>query len=455
MSITALKALAQLIISNVETIESTCQSKGTEFPSLDDLFEPSVLDAHPAILGASRQIVAAAAQIIATVRPPMELLSEHATGMYSTAALAFINSNDVVDVIQLNGTRGMHSKEIGQKIGVDGSKVDRVLRYLATRHIFREVRPNVFVNNKVSSLLLKSKPWDELVADPSSKYAGALGASAIGHTTEEGFMGAPYIPQFLKNPGQYQSPFNMSIKDTTNIFAWYEQAENLWRGRRFVVGMRGAGERFPPEIFTSAIDWKGLPQGSTVVDVGANVGTVTLPLAKAFPHLHFILQDLDHAISDAKVFWQDRFPEALSERRVEFQVHDFFTPMPVKADVYFLRLILHDWPQEEGIKILKHIRAAAKPTSILIIFEMIVLHACPETSKFAAQSPVPPAPPPLLANYGLGFGGFVTMADMQMLNLLGGRERTIEEFEELGRESGWKLETVKPGPISAFIYTPE
>jgi len=31
----------------------------------------------------------------------------------------------------------------------------RVLRYLATRHMFREVTPDVFTNNRVSSTLIK------------------------------------------------------------------------------------------------------------------------------------------------------------------------------------------------------------------------------------------------------------------------------------------------------------
>jgi len=127
--------------------------------------------------------------------------------------------------------------------------------------------------------------------------------------------------------------------------------------------------------------------------------------------------------------------------------------MPVEAEVYFLRLVIREWPQAECVKILRHIREAAKPTSKLIIFEMIIPHACSETSTFLSH--ISPAPPPLLANYGQGAGGIVTLVDMQTMNMHGGKERTIEEFEELGRESGWKLEAVKPAPLSVLIYVPE
>ena len=48
--------------------------------------------------------------------------------------------------------------------------------------------------------------------------------------------------------------------------------------------------------------------------------------------------------------------------------HDFFKPQPVKnADAYFFRLIFHDWPDQECIKILRnHVPAMKKGASILV-----------------------------------------------------------------------------------------
>lgn len=39
------------------------------------------------------------------------------------------------------------------------------------------------------------------------------------------------------------------------------------------------------------VDWKSFPQNSLVVDVGGGVGGTCLPLAKAYPHLNFVIQD--------------------------------------------------------------------------------------------------------------------------------------------------------------------
>lgn len=90
-------------------------------------------------------------------------------------------------------------------------------------------------------------------------------------------------------------------------------------------------------------------------------------------------------------------------------VHSFFDPMPVQADVYFMRAIIHDWPEAECRKILGHLNAAAKSTSKLVLFEMMALHACPD--ELAGSNNVPY---PLLANLGIAGAGFVTMIDMHV-----------------------------------------
>ena len=68
--------------------------------------------------------------------------------------------------------------------------------------------------------------------------------------------------------------------------------------------------------------------------------------------------------------------------RVEFMKHDFFTPQTVTADVYFFRHILHDWPDDECIKILRQLLPALKDGSRVLVSEGVL----PEMSEGRAVS---------------------------------------------------------------------
>jgi O-methyltransferase domain len=87
--------------------------------------------------------------------------------------------------------------------------------------------------------------------------------------------------------------------------------------------------------------------------------------------------------------------------------HDFFLPQPIKAAaVYGLRFIIHDWESSKAIQILKNIRAAASPSSKLIIWDLLVPNACRSIHPKTGASVLPP---------GLDW---VTSVDMQVCTLI-------------------------------------
>lgn len=243
-----------------------------------------------------------------------------------------------------------------------------------------------------------------------------------------------------------------------------------------------------------------------VVDVGGSVGSVTYSILQENPHLRFIVQDMESVIvhdapkvcpflsnviayssfsrsggtpkcppqlrtgaSSCKV--RTRPTLAPPSRSQTHTVSNFFEEQPVHgAAVYFMRCILHDWPDNRCMQILKVLRAAAAPSSRLVVFEMIMTHACAYDGPFADVSSPVKAPAPLLANLGVGGAGFMTMVDMQvreawsllgraltgrqMLNFFNSKERTVSEFMALGKATGWKLEAVKAGMMGAMVFSP-
>lgn len=68
---------------------------------------------------------------------------------------------------------------------------------------------------------------------------------------------------------------------------------------------------------------------------------MSLGLAKRFPQLRFVLQDLPSMICQAGTVWSRELPEAIETGRTKLMNHDIFTPQPIKgAEVYWMRYIL-------------------------------------------------------------------------------------------------------------------
>ncbi|KAG5644030.1 hypothetical protein DXG03_009245 [Asterophora parasitica] len=421
-----LRALSDIIAGNLSVLEAAYEQEGAQFPSLDDPFQPTPLDSDPLLAHTKQLIAAAAAQLVANVRSPVEMLQEYSPGMYLTVTLGLVVDTNVPDILSVAGHKGLHVNDISAQNGVNPSYLARVLRFLATRHVFKEISPDVFANNRISSLLQKAKSLEEIQAD-----------------ADEALKGSVLFSEFIQNPERAASAFNIAHQTEAKMWDWYEDPGNELRARRFAAAMKGGADRFPAEIFDNDV----------VVDIGGSVGAAVLHLYKSYPNLQYVVQDLEKQIVVAKEFWKENAPEAVADGRVELQVYDFFTPQPVKgAAVYFHRVNIHNWPDREAKTIMQTMRAAASSSSKVVLFDIIATHVCedPVSELSTARQKVPS---PLLPNLGVAGAGIHTAMDIQMLTLFNGKERTETEFRELGRCTGWKLEKVIPGLLPALVFS--
>ncbi|THG96713.1 hypothetical protein EW026_g5169 [Hermanssonia centrifuga] len=80
--------------------------------------------------------------------------------MFTSAALGLAVETDIPTIISTSGTPGLHVRDIGSKAGIDESKAARILRYLASRHMFKEITPNVFANNRISAAFVRTEETD-------------------------------------------------------------------------------------------------------------------------------------------------------------------------------------------------------------------------------------------------------------------------------------------------------
>ncbi|KAF7792890.1 hypothetical protein EIP86_003991 [Pleurotus ostreatoroseus] len=454
-----LRALADLINGAVEKIERACASRSETYPLADDYITPQseAVRMAPDVLELGNIIVAAAAQLISAVRIPAVTLTISALTHYVPSCLRIAIACNISEILREASPQGLHVSEIASRAAVEPNKLARCLRLLATNHIFREVSPDVFTNNRLSSLIDTGKVVNEILKNPDEKYGGSSGIAAIMELmTDEGLKSSGWLPETImdKVVGVSQEPnetsFNKAHDTQLSIFPWWELPGNAYRYKRFEVGMQGIQSRTSPGAIIEGYEWKDLPEGSVVVDVGAGTGSHSLVLAKAFGHLHFVVQDRAPVIADAEKYWIAHYPEAVQSGRINLQdwvwatAHDFFTPQPIKEPaVFLLRTILHNWSDKYASKILTELRAAAGPKTMLLIVDNAIEYACEDTTTardiLGASASFPPKP--LLANNGVA-GVLPYLMDLQMLALANGYERTVAQFEKLLKECGWKLTRV-------------
>jgi SAM-dependent methyltransferase len=128
---------------------------------------------------------------------------------------------------------------------------------------------------------------------------------------------------------------------------------------------------FAPKYLASCFPWgsaKNPDAGLTVVDVGGGLGHVSRVLANHNLAVSCIVQDSPDVVLQG----QDDLPQAL-HGRITFQAHDFFLEQPVKgADVYLLRLVLHDWSDKYCHKIITALIPALKPGAKVVINDRVI-----------------------------------------------------------------------------------
>jgi SAM-dependent methyltransferase len=139
-----------------------------------------------------------------------------------------------------------------------------------------------------------------------------------------------------------------------------------------------------------------------VVDVGGGEGAFLVELLKRHAHLTGTVLDLPRTVAAAR---ETARREHL-DGRMDAVEGSFFHQVPSGADAYILASILHDWPDEAAVRILRACRSAMQPGARLLMIEQVL--GDPNTDPlFSAES------------------------DIAMMVLLGGRERTREDFAAL------------------------
>jgi SAM-dependent methyltransferase len=99
--------------------------------------------------------------------------------------------------------------------------------------------------------------------------------------------------------------------------------------------------------------------------------------------------------------------------RAEVVAGDFFRAVPAGCDAYVLKNVLHDWADDDAVRVLAAIRAAMDPAAVLLICEHVLAPA--------------------------GQWDHAALLDIDMMLRFGGRERTLDQWKSLLAKAGFQL----------------
>jgi hypothetical protein len=272
-----------------------------------------------------------------------------------------------------------------------------MLRALETLGVFAQVSPGVFANTKASEFLRKDVP--------GSQWAGVMSLASIGGGQFDAWSGLLDAIQ----TGQ------VAFDRVHRCNVWEFRRKNPQQGAIFDEAMRSFTAAVAPTI-TAAYDWSRF---RVIADIGGGIGTQLADILNAHPSCKGVLFDQPAVVA-----------RAIPHERIERASGSFFERVPAGADAYTLRWVIHDWGDAESLAILKNVRSAAKPESRVILIERLLLDA-PEYA-------------------------FNKWADLVMLVITGGQERTGTEYRQLLEKAGLDVEKIVPtaGPFSLVISRP-
>ena len=172
----------------------------------------------------------------------------------------------------------------------------------------------------------------------------------------------------------------------------------------------------------AAYDFSGR---GTVVDVGGGHGILLSAILSVNPGVRGVLFERESVAVGARA----HIEAAGLSSRCAVVLGDFFQSVPGNGDLYLLSHIIHNWDDQRSGRILANCRAAMSPGAKLLILEQVL----PE--RFAPSRAAVQA----------------AMADLHMLAITGGRERTAGQYRELLEAAGFTLTSVTDTAVAESL----
>ncbi|RZC91549.1 hypothetical protein C5167_027608 [Papaver somniferum] len=302
----------------------------------------------------------------------------------------------IADIIK-NNDGAITLAQLAAKLPITNVSSDylyRMVRYLVHLNIIEQETCNGGVE-KVYSL----KPVGTLLLRDAER---SMVPMILGMTQKDFMVSWHFMKEGLGNGSTtaFEKGMGMDI--------WKYLEGNPDQSQLFNEGMAGETRLLTKTLIEDCRDtFQGL---DSLVDIGGGNGTTIKAIYEAFPHIKCTLYDLPHVVANSHDL-----------PNIEKVPGDMFKSVP-SAQAILLKLILHDWTDEECVNILKKCKEAIpKETGKVIIVDV----ALEEES-----------------NHELTKTRLIL--DIDMLVNTGGRERTADDWENLLKRAGFRSHKIRP-----------
>ncbi len=306
-----------------------------------------------------------------------------------------LHAGTKLGVFEAVGAEAKLAGDIARELALDPALSYRLMRALGALGLLQEEAGRRFSITEAGRLMRKDHPQ-------------SLRALTLLEEGPEHYALWNHLPEMVRDGKQ-----NAFVREYGRMAFDHAAADGDYGGR-FNEAM-SSYSNVQSALVIEALATRGLPAGGHLCDIAGGYGHLMSSLLSAHEACTGSVIDLPEVVSDGDKLLAGSFGVA---ERCNYVGGDMFQSVPA-ADIYFLKLILHDWDDDECVQILESAHRASDDAARIFIVEHLITD--PETPHFSK------------------------FFDIHMMCWGTGRERSSDEYAELLSRAGWShVETWYP-----------
>ncbi|KAF2219170.1 O-methyltransferase glim [Elsinoe ampelina] len=395
-----LSAHLETLKRDAENVRDSLQSIDTSQTVYRALHDPDRLP-NKDFESLCSSVVNSLEQVSQALVPSVSLLTDVFFGYLQTKALWTLVKNNVPDHLCIDS--GLSLPDLASRSSIQPDRLSQLMDMMINQGVFTfDEVAQVYRNNRASELLQKDHwtqwhLWSDLYGTDFYDVCRAM-------------------PEAV-SVGERRSAAQIAWGTEKGLFDYMAEVGLLDKFHRTL----GAGA--VAQSMALAVDYPFDDiANESFIDIGGGSGDFLAAILRKQPNMTAGMLDLPSVIERAEAEFlkpNSAYADIRDRLTAGFHAGDFFQQVPA-SKVYTMKWCLHDWSDEDVIRIFTTIRRdiVASPLSRLLVFESV---------KEPGRSS-------RLPRYG----------DLIMMITVNGQERSARSWRDLAEKSGWRVDAIHP-----------